>query len=470
MSAIRFGTDGWRARIAEEYTFANVARCAQGLCDFLKERGTAGQGLVVGYDTRFLSPEFAAAVAGVCAAAGLPVYLSNVWTPTPVSSFNVLHHQAAGAAIITASHNAAPWNGFKFKPEYGGSAPQEMTDRLEEAIARAAPPDAAVIAAARHSELVTEIDPLPPYLQRLGELVDLPLLRRAGFRVVVDAMHGAGLGLLPQLLAGGTTSVEELRGWRNPAFPGMAQPEPIAANLPQMLERVAASGAAVGIALDGDADRVGIIDEQGRFVTTLDIFSLLARYLLAHKGWRGSLIKGVTASQALNKLGAAYDVEVHETAVGFKNMGPLMGPRNALMAGEESGGFAFRGHVPERDGILSGLMLLEYMAATGRTPSQLLEQLFEEVGPHYYHRRDLEFHPDERGRIQELVNRPDIASLGRFEVADTDAIDGRRFHFEDGWLAIRFSGTEPLLRIYAEAAAPEQVTAMLDAAAQYLGV
>ena len=186
--------------------------------------------------------------------------------------------------------------------------------------------------------------------------------------------------------------------------------------------------------------------------------------------WRGSLIKGVTASQALNKLGAAYGVEVHETAVGFKNMGPLMGPRNALMAGEESGGFAFRGHVPERDGILSGLLLLEYMAATGRTPSQLLEQLFEEVGPHYYHRRDLEFHPAERGRIQELVNRPDIVNLGPFEVVDADAIDGRRFHFEDGWLAIRFSGTEPLLRIYAEAAAPERVTALLDAAAQYLGV
>ena len=204
---------------------------------------------------------------------------------------------------------------------------------------------------------------------------------------MVDAMYGAGAGYLPRLLEGGATQVEELHGYRNPAFPGMAQPEPIAPNLTELMAGVPASGASVGIALDGDADRVGIIDEGGRFVTTLDTFSLLALYLLEVKGWRGSLIKGVTASQALNKMGGIYGVDVHEVQVGFKHMGPRMEELNALMAGEESGGFAFRGHVPERDGILSGLYVLEYMAKTGMSISDLLENLFRLVGPHFYHRR-----------------------------------------------------------------------------------
>lgn len=473
---IRFGTDGWRALIAGDYTFGNVARCAKGLCDYLKGRGTAGQGLVVGYDTRFLSPEFAAVVAGVCAGEGVRVLLSDRAAPTPVLSYNVLHWGAAGAVIITASHNPAVWNGFKFKPEYGGSATQEITDALEAAIAAAGPVAGAEIDAAarlvreRVSPLVTDLEPSETYLNHLAGLVDLDAIRGAGLRVAADAMHGAGGGYLPRLLAGGATAVEEWRGERNPAFPGMAQPEPIAPNLGGLMARVPAAGASVGIALDGDADRVGIIDEGGRFVTTLDVFSLLAWYLLEEKGWRGSLIKGVTASQALNKMGEVYGVEVYETAVGFKHMGPRMGELDALMAGEESGGFAFRGHVPERDGILSGLYVLECMAKTGKSVSQLLADLFRQVGPHFYHRRDIEFDAADRERIRELVNDPGLQSLGGFMVAGSDSIDGRRLRFDDGWLAVRFSGTEPLLRVYAEAGSPELVGRLLDAAVEYLGV
>lgn len=473
---IRFGTDGWRALIAGDYTYANVARCARGLCDYLKRRGTAERGLIVGYDTRFLSPEFAAVAAGVCAGEGVRALLSVEAAPTPVLSYNVLHHQAGGAAIITASHNPAIWNGFKFKPEYAGSATQDITDELEAAIAAAGPVDAAgVDAALRHSReggnpLVEELEPSGPYLDHVARLVDLEAIRAAGFRVVADAMHGAGAGYLPRLLEGRATAVEELRGYRNPAFPGMAQPEPIAPNLTELLARVPAAGASVGIALDGDADRVGVIDEGGRFVTTLDTFSLLALYLLEEKGWRGSLIKGVTASQALNKMGGIYGVEVHEVQVGFKHMGPRMEELNALMAGEESGGFAFRGHVPERDGILSGLYLLEYMAKTGKSVSQLLENLFRQVGPHFYHRRDIEFDAADRERIRQRVNNPALERLGEFAVVESDSIDGRRLHFDDGWLGVRFSGTEPLLRIYAEAGSPERVTRLLDAAADYLGV
>ena len=470
MADIRFGTDGWRALIADEFTFENVARCATGLCYYLKDRGTAGDGLVVGYDTRFLSREFAETVAGVCATQGITAYLSARFAPTPAFSYNVLRQGAAGAAIITASHNPAGWNGFKFKPEYGGSASDSITDEIEEAILRVASIDLAAIAKARESELVQELDATTPYLERIAELVDLNAIREAGFHLVVDAMFGAGQGYLPRLLDGGKTTVEELHGHHNPAFPGMAQPEPIASNLPKLLSAVPATGASVGIALDGDADRVGIIDETGRFVTTLDTFSLLALYLLEGKGLRGSIIKGVTASKALNKMGGLFGVDVHEVRVGFKNMGPRMSELDAVIAGEESGGFAFRGHVPERDGILSGLYVLENMAETGLTPSQLVERLFERVGPHFYHRRDVEFQAEDRLRIQELAANPDLERLGDFPVLDSDAIDGRRLHFADGWLAVRFSGTEPLLRIYAEADAPEKVGRLLDAASAYLGV
>lgn len=467
---IRFGTDGWRAIIGEGYTFANVARCARGLCDYMKRRGTADKGLIVGYDTRFLSPEFAATVASVCAGQGVRAMLADSPAPTPVLSYGVMHHGTGGAAIITASHNPAIWNGFKFKPEYAGSATEEITGELEKAISAVGHVNPIDIDAGKDSGLIENLTPAEPYLEHIAGLVDLDAVRSAGFHIVVDAMYGAGAGYLPRLLEGGRTTVEELHGYRNPVFPGMVQPEPIGQNLAELMTRVPATGASVGIALDGDADRVGIIDETGRFITTLDTFSLLALYLLESKGWRGSLIKGVTASQALNKMGGIYGVDVHEVRVGFKHMGPRMDELNALMAGEESGGFAFRGHVPERDGILSGLLVLENMANTGKMVSELLENLFERVGPHFYHRRDIEFATADRDRINQRVNDLGLTRLGAYHVVASDNIDGRRLHFEDGWLGVRFSGTEPLLRIYAEAGSPERVAGLLDAAVEYLGV
>ena len=470
MTDIRFGTDGWRALIADEFTFENVARCAQGLCAYLKEAGTAGRGLVVGYDTRFLSPEFAETVAAVCAAQGIKVLLANKAAPTPVLSYNVLHHQAAGAAIITASHNPSQWNGFKFKPEYAGSATQQITDRLEESIAQVAAAPGHSVAEGRNSGLIVDLDPSPPYLDRIASLVDLDAIKGAGFDVVVDSMFGAGGGYLSTLLEGGKTVVKELHGHRNPAFPGMEQPEPIAHNLTEISSLIAKGGASVGIALDGDADRVGIIDEQGRFVTTLDTFSILAQYLLEQKQYRGALVKGVTSSIALNKLGEAYGVDVHEMPVGFKNIGPKMTEVDALMAGEESGGFAFRGHIPERDGILSGLYFLEYMATTGDSPTQLLQRLVSKVGPHSYHRRDIGFQPADRERILQKLNNAGLTEINGVRILNSDSIDGRRFHVDDGWLAVRFSGTEPLLRIYAEAAAPDMVDRLLDGAVEYLEV
>jgi phosphomannomutase len=470
-SVISFGTDGWRAIIAQDFTFANVARCTQGLVEFLRERGTVDQGLVVGYDTRFLSREFAATVAGVCAGNGVKVYLSGKPAPTPVISFNVLHHRAAGAAIITASHNPAIWNGFKFKPEYAGSATQEITDRLEAKISGVAEIKSVPVGLGRDRNLVVDIDPTPPYVARIAQLIDLALIKDAGLNITVDAMFGAGAGYFPALLAGGKSTVVELNRHPNPAFPGMVQPEPIAHNLTTLARRVRDDGSSVGLALDGDADRLGVIDETGTFVSTLEAFSLLALYLLEGKGLRGDLVKGVTASMMLNKLGEKYQVGVHDMPVGFKYIGPKFSEVNALLGGEESGGFAFRGHIPERDGVLSGLYILEYMARTGKTPSQLVQHLFSEVGPHYYQRRDVAFNPEERGQIQQrLRSTAALTELAGLPVRGSDEIDGRRLIFDDAWLASRFSGTEPLLRIYCEAASRERVTQLLDAAAEYLGV
>ena len=471
---IRFGTDGWRALIAEDFTFENVARCSQGLADYLKSEGIAGKGLVVGYDTRFLSREFAECVAAVMAGNGINAYLTKKAAPTPVVSFNVLHHHAAGAVIITSSHNPANWNGFKFKPDYAGSATQEITDRLELAIERSGPVQQVSLGRALDEGLVVEFDPDPPYIERISSLIDLPAIRNAGLRVSVDSMFGAGAGYIARLVSGGATAVEEINGYRNPAFPGMEQPEPIAYNLTTLIENIKAGGVSVGLALDGDADRVGVVDENGRFITTLEVFSLLALYLLENKDEEGALVKGVTSSMMLNILGKQFGVDVHEMKVGFKYIGPKFSKVKALMGGEESGGFAFRGHIPERDGVLSGLYILEYMARTGMTPSELVQHLFDTVGSrYYYNRRDVSFDPQDRDRIEKLqrdAGRGGLTGAAGLPVRATDDIDGRRLLFDDAWLIIRFSGTEPLLRLYAEAGQAELVEALLDGAAEYLGV
>ncbi len=469
-SVIKFGTDGWRAIIAEDFTFANVARCTQGLVNYLKDTGAAGKGLVVGYDTRFLSRQFAETVASVCAANKVPAYLAREPAPTPAVSFNVLAREAAGAAIITASHNPGIWNGFKFKPEYAGSATDEITSLLEEHIAAAAGPLFCSLADGRSRGLVDDIDPKAPYLERLKSLVNLPAIKATGLRVIVDAMFGAGAGYLPELLSGGSVSVVELNGYRNPAFPGIDQPEPIAPNLAKLMSQVPEASAIAGIALDGDADRVGLVDEQGNFVSTLEVFSLLALYLLEEKGQRGSIVKGVTSSEMLNRLGQQFGVDVHEMPVGFKHIGPRFSEVDGLIGGEESGGFAFRGHIPERDGILSALYLLEYIAVTGQSPSRLVERLFAKVGPHYYHRRDLSFDPERRDDITARLQSPVLTALAGRPVIGSDTIDGRRLFFDRGWLAVRFSGTEPLLRLYCEAENSELVNILLNAAQDYLEV
>ena len=327
------------------------------------------------------------------------------------------------------------------------------------------------VATGREKGLIEAFDPEPAYLEHIAALVDLDGIRRAGLNVVVDPMHGAGAGFLAKLIAGGRTTVTEIRGERNPAFPGMSQPEPLAPNLKDLMSAVPGRAADLGIATDGDADRLGIVDERGRFVTTLQSFGLLCLHQLEVLQRRGPLVRSVTMTSMIDRLGELYGVPVFDTPVGFKYLGPVMMREDALIAGEESGGYAFRGHIPERDGLLSGLMVLDMMVKTGKTVSELLDMLTGKVGPHYYHRWDLPFDEARRAEVQERVMGARPPSLGGKRVERVDTRDGFRFELEGGyWALVRFSGTEPLLRIYAEAESLEKVSTLLGEARALAGV
>ncbi len=470
---IKFGTDGWRGIIAQDFTFDNVRACAQGVADYLQQAKLASHGLVIGYDTRFASEDFASAAAEVIAGNGIKVYLCPRPTPTPVISYGVLAKKAGGAIIITASHNPATWNGFKYKDEYGSSASDEVTARIESSISQALaaqkvkqlPLDKAV-----RQGLVAELDLDPVYFDQINKLVDLDKLRQAGLKLVVDPMYGTGAGYMERLLGGGTTQVIEINSQRNPLFPGI-RPEPIPPNLDRLSATVKEQGASVGLATDGDADRMGIVDERGIFLTQLQVFALLCLYMLEIRGERGPIIKTLTTTSMAYRLGEIYGVPVYETPVGFKFVAPLMLAEKALIGGEESGGYGFRGHVAERDGILANLYFLDLMVETGKNPSELIDYLYSKVGPHHYRRVDVKFPAAKRQAIIDRVQNNQPESIDNVPVVKVDTTDGFRFILADNtWLLIRFSGTEPLLRIYTETDSPERVERLLKLGKEIVGV
>lgn len=470
---IEFGTDGWRGVIADDFTFANVRICAQGTADMLRAKGDRRE-IVIGYDTRFASKEFAEATAEVFAANGLRTLLADRPSPTPAIGYNLVARGAGSGVVITASHNPPEWNGYKFKPDYGGSASQDVVDDLERHIARvgeSSSVETKPLVECAQEGTIEWFDPEPMYMENLERLVDLGGIRRAGLRVAVDSMHGSGAGYLAKLIGGGSTEIVELRHRRNPAFPCMMQPEPIQQNLGGLMSEVRESNADIGLATDGDADRLGVVDESGRFMTTLDTFALLCYYQLEALGHRGPLVRSITMTSMIDKLGAAYGVPVFDTPVGFKHLGPLMMQEDALAAGEESGGYAFRGNIPERDGILSGLMALDLLVRSGKTVSDLLSTLKDMVGPHYYDRCDLSFDAAERRVIEQQLRDAEPQCLAGRRVERIDARDGYRFVLSGGyWALVRFSGTEPLLRVYAEGESPGAVQDLLSESRRLAGV
>jgi phosphomannomutase len=468
---IKFGTDGWRGYIARDYTFENVQRCTQGFATYLLHHGKKGAWVVVGYDKRFHSENFAVTAAEVLAGNGIKVYLTDGPTPTPVIAFSVVNLKAAGAVNITASHNPPTDNGFKVRDENGGAIPPDGLTEIESLI-----PDSSdkiqkiPFKEAQSQGLIKIFDPKPDYVSHLSELIDLKPIRDAGLAIVIDAMWGNGANWFSELLSGGKTQVYEIHNTRNPIYPEMTRPEPIPPNIDVGLSTTKERQADVLIVTDGDADRLGVGDENGIFINQLQVYALLAYYLLEVKKERGPIVKTVSTTSMLNKLGQIYNVPVYETGVGFKYVAPKMLETNAMIGGEESGGYAFRGNVPERDGILAGLYLLDMMVKLNRKPSQLIELLFSIVGPHYYDRIDTPFSGDRKDR-ENLILSAHPATIGGIKVTGLNSSDGYKFSLEDGgWLLIRFSGTEPIMRVYCETTQGDRVQDILNSGLEIAGL
>jgi len=473
---IVFGTDGWRAKIADEYNFVNVRRCARAVAEWVVARGQQSKGIVFAYDRRFASEHFAAAAAEVVLAHDIPVVFAAQALPTQMSSFEVVRRGAAAGIVITASHN--PWtdNGFKIKSPTGAAAGPEMLTEVERLIAAGSGRsiESRPFADAEAAGLVERYDSFEPYRDFLGRNLDLERLRAADISVLVDPLFGSGATWIPRLLAGGKVRVTELHSERNPYFGGV-NPEPIPPNVDEALRTIAGDRFDLGLLLDGDADRAGAADERGAFVTTLQVFALLMYYLVEHRGLRQPVVKTVNETSMAERLGEHYGVPVHEVPVGFKYVGPEMIRTGAMMGGEESGGFGFGMHLPERDGIFADLMLLDLFLRekdAGRWPvSRSIARLHEIAGPSSYRRLDVHFdraiYPALKDRL--LVELPERAptTLAGGQVVRTqtlDTNDGFKFFAADGsWLLVRFSGTEPLVRVYTEAASTAHVDANLAA-------
>jgi phosphomannomutase len=476
-SPIVFGTDGWRARIAEDYTFENVRRCADGVARYVVGRGEQAKGVVLAYDRRFASEHFATAAAEVILAHDIPVAFAAHAVPTQMSSFEVLQRGAAAGVVITASHN--PWtdNGFKVKAPTGSAGGPDMLKVIEAAIAEGAPVERRPFADAEAAGLVERYDPYEGYEQFVRRTVDLDALKAADIDVLVEPMWGAGSGWLSRLLGGGRIRVNEIHQERNPYFGGV-NPEPIRPNIDEALTKIVQDGSEVGLLLDGDADRAGAADELGNFIHQLEVTGLLMYYLAEHRGLREPVVISVNNTSMAARLGKHYGIDVHESPVGYKFIGPMMIETGAMMGAEESGGFGFGMHLPERDGIYADLLLLDLFLremARGVWPvSKIVGQFHELAGPSFYRRIDVHVeravYPDTKRRLLEgLVGTPPTSLAGQ-PVTRTQALDtkdGFKFFVDDGsWLLIRTSGTEPLVRVYTEATSADARDALVGAGEQ----
>lgn len=462
---IKFGTDGWRGVIARDFTFDNLSLVAQATMDYLNREGLGDKGLIIGFDRRFLSRDFARRVAEISAGNGIRARLSEEYAPTPAISWAVKESGAGAGIMITASHNPPEYNGFKIKESFGGSALPATTRILEEIVSFNIDNERRVLALpyeeACSKGLIEIFDPREGYFHQIGRYVDLDLISRSGITAVVDPMYGAGCGFIQKLLP----SVSEIHGIENPSFGGQA-PEPIAQHLTELSELLKSGKFQVGLALDGDADRIGAVDENGDFFSSHCIFTVILRHLIEYKKLTGGVVKTVSTTRMIDLLAAKFGLDLYETPIGFKHICELMLEHDILMGGEESGGLGVKGHIPERDGILLGLLLLEAMAVSGKGLRQLLNETMDEIGHFHYQRIDRRIDSSAKERlIAKLGSTPPTEIDGR-KVSSTNFSDGFKFIFENGdWLLIRPSGTEPVLRLYSEAGSMEQVDRFLRAAA-----
>ena len=458
---IKFGTDGWRGVIARDFTFENISRVAQATMDYLNREGLGNKGLVIGYDRRFLSRDFARRVAEVAAGNDIHVRLTEDYAPTPAVSWAVRESGAGAGVMITASHNPPEYNGFKVKEAFGGSALPVTTRILEEIVAYNQENDRRVISVPYDEALkkgtIELFDPCEGYFHQISRYVDLDLIAKAGISTVVDPMYGAGCGFIPRLLHG----VDEIHSSENPSFGGLP-PEPIGQNLQELSTLLKSGKYRVGLALDGDADRIGAVDENGDFFSSHCIFTVILRHLIEFKKMTGAVVKTVSTTRMVDLLAEKFGLELFETPIGFKHICELMLERDILMGGEESGGLGVKGHIPERDGILLGLLLLEAVAVSGKGLRQLLDETMDDIGHFYYQRIDRRIENTAKEQLIEKLLRHTPTEIDGKRVMTTNFSDGFKFIFENGdWLLIRPSGTEPVLRLYSEAGSLDQVERFL---------
>src|SRR5215475_8015810 len=419
MTEIKFGTDGWRGVIAEDFTYANVRRVAGAIASYVLKQEDASHGLIVGYDTRFGSPRFARVAAEVLAGAGIPIKLASDYTPTPAISLAVKNNGAAGGVVITSSHNPWNWNGVKFKAKYGGSAPPAIMKIIEqETAARAAPrgPTAAV----------EEIDLKPAYVRSLCRFADLDLVAKAGFKFAVDSMYGSGRGVLAEIFNRYGIDFVAIRQEVNPLFPGI-NPEPIEPHVRMLQETVTREGCHAGLATDGDADRIGAVAEDGSFVDSHKIFSVLLQWILSRKRWPGEVVRAFNTTRMIDRIAARYGRKLNESSIGFKHIADLMMEREIVIGGEESGGIGYSRYLPERDGILNSLLLANVMAEEKKTLGELVARLQSEYGPHFYGRRDLHIAEHVKFAAIERAGRADTKRLGKYGVTNKEGLDGIKF-------------------------------------------
>ncbi len=464
---IRFGTDGWRAVIARDFTFANLERVAQAYADYiLQQRADSTtdaqrqgrQLVIVGFDRRFLSDAFAHRAAEVLAGNNLEVALFDTDVPTPVVSWAVRECKAAGGVMITASHNPPEFNGFKIKAAWGGSAPPETTSAVESLVDSNAPQRGDV----NNDDANLLHNSLASYKKQIANFVDLEQLRRSARRIIVDPMHGAGGRWVESFLRGGNLEVETIRAERDPLFGGV-NPEPIDQNLAPLKTRVRETGALVGLATDGDADRVGAVNELGQTMTMHEVVPLILLHLARNRKMTGGVVRTFSQSVLTKRIAATHDLPLYDTPIGFKYVADLMLREDILLGAEESGGIGVKNHIPERDGILNSLLLLEAVIAAGRTPSEMVREMHREFGEFYFGRRDLK---TEVARGLSLVSNlaaSPPAKFAGYTVQDVSTMDGTKLIFDDeSWLLFRQSGTEPMLRIYSEATSTEKMQQLLD--------
>ena len=468
MAEIKFGTDGWRGVIADDFTFDNVRKVAGAIASYVLTNEDPKRGVIVGYDTRFASQNAARVASQIIAGAGIPVKLANDYTPTPAISYAVKNLGAAGGVVITSSHNPWNWNGVKFKAKFGGSATPAIMKIIEDQVRAGAMPNGRKAA-------IEEIDLKPAYVEAICKFADLGLITKAKFRFVIDAMHGSGRNVLGKIFSEHGIEHIAIRQDLNPLFPGI-NPEPIEPHVAKLQETVVKEKCHAGLATDGDADRIGAVAEDGTFVDSHKIFSILLQWLLTRKKWPGEVVRAFNTTKMLDRIAARHGRKLNECSIGFKHIADLMMEREILIGGEESGGIGYSRYLPERDGVLNCLLLANVMAEEGKPLGQLVADLQREYGEHYYGRRDLHIPEDVKQGAIQRARADATVRLGKYKVIKKEGLDGIKFFLDaptngkgaEPWILFRASGTEPLLRLYAEAASPELTGEILASAEAFV--